>query len=282
MASETIPTETALASVSKLVQHAIKSLHSDNKEEALHFLKVIDSILNRMDPYLDSVSHQGPAGLKPLIHETLHHDWAKAYSEKKVSFKVGPHWSAGAYEGGFVAMVVKALKAKRVLEVGMFTGTTTLCVADALPSDGKIITLEIDQYFKDLAIPFFEKAGVNNRVQVQIGSAIESMEKMIENKEEPFDVIFIDADKTGYKKYYDTIIQGGLLCKGGVMLVDNVLYKGFTFTPELQQSKDLPDMGIDEANGKAMVEFNEYVSKDSRSQVVVLPIRDGISWIMAN
>lgn len=281
MASETIPTETALASVSKLVQHAIKSVHSDNKEAALQFLEVINSILNRLDPYLDSVSHQGPAGLNPLIHETLHHDWEKAYSEKKVSFKVGPHWSAGAYEGGFVAMVVKALQAKRVLEVGMFTGTTTLCVADVLPSNGKIVALEIDQYFKDLVTPYFEKAGVDKRIDVRIGSAIQSMEKMVQDKEDAFDVIFIDADKPGYKNYYDTIMQGGLLRNGGVMLVDNVLYKGYTFTPELQESKNLPDMGIDGANGKAMVEFNEYVSNDSRSQVVVLPIRDGISWIMA-
>lgn len=114
---DTITTETALASVSKLVRQSIQALESDNKEATLYMLQVVSSILENMDPYLDDVSTQGPSGLAPLIQETLHHDWEKAYAEKKVSFPVGPHWSAGAYEGGFVAMVVKALKAKRVLEV---------------------------------------------------------------------------------------------------------------------------------------------------------------------
>jgi caffeoyl-CoA O-methyltransferase len=89
----------------------------------------------------------------------------------------------------------------------------------------QIITLELDQHFKDLATPYFEKAGVNSKIDVRVGSAIDLIEDMVKSKEEPFDVIFIDADKTGYKKYYDTIMDAGLLCKGGVMLVDNVLYK---------------------------------------------------------
>jgi hypothetical protein len=114
---DSITTETALASVSKLVRHSIQALQSDDKEATLYMLKVISSILENLDPYLDDVSTQGPSSLAPLIQETIHHDWKKAYADKKVSFPVGSHWSAGAYEGGFVAMVVKALKAKRVLEV---------------------------------------------------------------------------------------------------------------------------------------------------------------------
>jgi hypothetical protein len=117
MEKETIATETALASVGKLIKQSITSLQSDDKEATLYMLQVVSSILDKLDPYLDSISTQGPKGLHPLIHETLHHDWDKAYKEKKVSFPVGPHWSAGAYEGGFVAMVSKSLKAKRVLEV---------------------------------------------------------------------------------------------------------------------------------------------------------------------
>ena len=118
MGKETILPETPLTTVSKLVRHAITSLkEGDDKERTLTQLEVVASILERMDPYLDSVSTEGPASLEPLIQETINHDWKKAYSEKKISFPVGPHWSAGAYEGGFIAMVVKALKAKRVLEV---------------------------------------------------------------------------------------------------------------------------------------------------------------------
>lgn len=89
----------------------------------------------------------------------------------------------------------------------------------------QIITLEVDQYFKDLAVPYFEKGKVNEKIDVRIGHASERLANMVEKKEEPFDLIFIDADKSGYKKYYDTIMESGLLKKGGVLLVDNVLYK---------------------------------------------------------
>lgn len=117
MGKETILPETPLTTTSKLVRHAIDAIKSDDKETALHHLEVVASVLEKLDPYLDSSSTQGPDSLDALILETLHHDWKKAYADQKVSFPVNPSWSAGAYEGGFVAMVTKALKAKRVLEV---------------------------------------------------------------------------------------------------------------------------------------------------------------------
>lgn len=89
----------------------------------------------------------------------------------------------------------------------------------------EIVALELDQYYKDLATPYFEKAGVGNKVDVRIGSASDALHAMKDNKEESFDLIFIDADKVGYMGYYEAILQNGLLRKGGVMLVDNVLYK---------------------------------------------------------
>ncbi|UZJ52486.1 hypothetical protein CBS101457_001806 [Exobasidium rhododendri] len=283
MGKETILPETPLLSITKLVQHAIQSLKSDDKETTLSLLEVALSVLTKFDPYLDQYSAEGPSSLEPLIQETIHHDWKKAYAEKKVSYEVGPHWSAGAYEGGFVAMVAQTLKAKRVLEVGMFTGTTTLCIANVLPSDGKVVSLELDQYFKDLATPYFEKAGLNERIDVRVGSAKDALEKMKESQEAPFDLIFIDADKAGYLAYYEAIMESGLLRKGGVMLIDNVLYKGYPFTPELQKDSKakLPDLEIDASNGEALIKFNSHVSKDPRVQVIILPIRDGVSWIMA-
>jgi hypothetical protein len=117
MVKETILPETPLLSVAKLVRHAIKSLESDDKKTTLSLLEVVLSVLTKFDPYLDEHSTEGPSSLDPLIKETIEHDWSKAYSEKKISYQVGPHWSAGAYEGGFIAMVAQSLQAKRVLEV---------------------------------------------------------------------------------------------------------------------------------------------------------------------
>ncbi|KAK0522191.1 hypothetical protein OC842_006535 [Tilletia horrida] len=171
----------------------------------------------------------------------------------------------------------------------MFTGTTTLCVADALPQDGKLVTLEIDSYFKDLATPYFEKAGVASRIDVRIGSALESIKKMAQDKEEPFDLIFIDADKTGYHDYYETILGSGLLRQGGVLLVDNTLYKdptsstqGVPFTPALEQAsaETVKQLQLNLSNGIALKKFNQHVAQDSRVEASVLPIRDGVTWIM--
>ena len=114
---EVIPPATPQLTAVKLVQHAISCLEADDRQTSLATLKVLLSILSRLDGYLDAMSTEGPASLAPLIHETLHHDWAKVYAEKKTSYPVTPQWSAGAYEGGFVAMVARAIGAKRVLEV---------------------------------------------------------------------------------------------------------------------------------------------------------------------
>lgn len=154
----------------------------------------------------------------------------------------------------------------------MFTGTTALCVADALPADGKLISLELDQYFKDLAQPYFEKAGVASRVDVQVGKALDFLQAY---RGEPFDLIFIDADKTGYQSYYNAILDRGLLRKNGVLLIDNVLYKGFPITDDL--FKEDADM---RKNGEALVQLNKMIRQDKRVDVCVLPIRDGVSFIM--
>ncbi|KAK0526491.1 hypothetical protein OC834_004783 [Tilletia horrida] len=286
--------ETPLVTALQLVQTALASLQQNssspsspatadaNTQAAISKLELATTLLGGLDPYLDSVSSKGPAALQALIDETDRHDWKAAYESKKVSFQVHPGWSAGGYEGSFIAMVARSIKAKRVLEVGMFTGTTTLCVADALPQDGKLVTLEIDSYFKDLATPYFEKAGVASRIDVRIGSALESIKKMAQDKEEPFDLIFIDADKTGYHDYYETILGSGLLRQGGVLLVDNTLYKGVPFTPALEQAsaETVKQLQLNLSNGIALKKFNQHVAQDSRVEASVLPIRDGVTWIM--
>ncbi|CEH15677.1 caffeoyl-o-methyltransferase [Ceraceosorus bombacis] len=140
----------------------------------------------------------------------------------------------------------------------------------------------MDAYFKKLSQPFFARAGVRERVDVRIGAALDQIKGMVRDNEQPFDLIFIDADKTGYHDYYETIIGSGLLAKGGVLLVDNTLYKGLPFTPDLDKASPelLGRLQINQEYGTALRKFNQHVAQDQRVEASILPIRDGVTWIV--
>lgn len=229
-----IPAETPLLSASSLLSEALTTLRGNGNappsKETLQQLQLSLDILTKLDPYLDAVSTPPPASLQPLIDATVAEDWDAVYAAGKTSFPLGAQFSAGAYEGVLVAQIARALKAKRVLEVGMFTGTTTLCIADHIKETqgSKVVALELDAYLKDFVSPHLKNAGLLEHVEIMTGAASASMDEFIKRvqsgAEEPFDLIFVDADKGGYKGYFDQCLDGGLLRKGGVMLVDNTLY----------------------------------------------------------
>lgn len=233
MSSKAIPAETPLLSASNLLSTALSTLKSSPdappSAEALKSLDLSLKILTSLDPYMEEHSNAPPPGFQELSDATVNEDWDGLYEQGKISIKLGPQFSAGPYEGMFVAQVAKSIKAKRVLEIGMFTGTTTLCVAHALPRNGgQIVALEVVDYLETFVTPHFEKAGVKDRIDVMTGradDALDQLQKEIQSgKAEPFDLIFIDADKGGYKTYWKKILEGGLLRKGGTMLIDNTLY----------------------------------------------------------
>lgn len=235
-APKSIPAETAILSSSRLISQALSALESDSKssqppsKDALAQLSLSLKILTNLDPYLDANSTPPPKGFQDLADATVDEDWAARHKEGKTAFPLGPHFSAGPYEGMFVAQVARSVRAKRVLEIGMFTGTTTLCVATHLPADGKIVALEIDAYLKDFVMPHMEKAGVGNKVDIRTGPAKDTL-KQLADQGESFDLIFIDADKSGYVGYFNTILDTKLLAPGGTMLVDNTLYSACGAAP---------------------------------------------------
>lgn len=224
-----IPAETPLLSASKLVSSALSKLQQGQTTDpsALKQLQLALSILTSLDPYLDTHSSPASPALSSLLKATLEEDWTARHKEGKTTFPMAAGWSAGAYEGNFVAHVARSIGAKRVLEVGMFTGTTTLAVAERLPSageGGKIVALELDAWLGDFVKPHFERAGCADKFELVTGPAKQSLDELTKRGEEPFDLVFIDADKTGYEGYFKQIMDGGLLRKGGVFLVDNTLY----------------------------------------------------------
>ena len=167
---------------------------------------------------------------------------------------------SGQVEGLLLQTLVASIGAKRVLEVGTFTGFSALMMAAALPDDGEIVTLEISAEHAAFARSFFERSPDGHKVRLIEGPALDSLQTL----EGPFDLVFIDADKAGYVDYYEAALS--MLSERGVIAVDNVLWSGYVLDPK-------------EDDGRAIAAFNDHVARDERVSHVLLTIRDGIMLI---
>ena len=169
----------------------------------------------------------------------------------------------GPDQGAFMGLMAKAIGAKRCLEIGVFTGYSALSVALALPADGKIVALDISKDFTDRARPIWKEAGVEGKIDLRIGPALDSLDKMIAAKEGAFDFAFIDADKPNYDGYYERVLK--LLRPGGLIAIDNVLWSGAVADPA----------NTDEST-KALRALNIKIHGDSRVDMALATIGDGV------
>ena len=170
-----------------------------------------------------------------------------------------PQMVVGALEGAFLKMMAQLVGAKRVLEIGTFTGYSALCFAEALPDDGTVITCDIDPETTEFAKQYWTQSPVGQKIEVHLGPALETLAQL----KGPFDVIFIDADKINYVNYYQRGLE--LLAPNGVMLIDNVLWNGDVIIhPPLDDST------------AAIQELNRVVAADDRVSSVLVTIRDGV------
>ncbi|HRI39264.1 MAG TPA: class I SAM-dependent methyltransferase [Nitrospira sp.] len=170
-----------------------------------------------------------------------------------------PQMLVGPLEGAFLKMMTTLVGAKRVLEIGMFTGYSALCFAEAMPDDGVVITCEVSEKSAAVARRYFAQTSVGGKISIQMGPALETMGIL----SDPFDLIFIDADKINYLNYYRRALD--LLSPNGVILIDNVLWSG-------EVLKQPPP---DESTA-AIQELNRAVSSDPRVTAVLVTIRDGV------
>jgi len=169
-----------------------------------------------------------------------------------------PQMQVGHIEGAFLRMLVRLLGARRVLELGTFTGYSALVMAEGLPEDGKLITCDIDQEVTEIAKRYWSRSPHQNKIEFMPGPALDTL-KTIKG---PFDMVFIDADKSNYINYWELCLPKTR--RGGLLVVDNVLWGGSVLDP------------ADETD-RTIAEFNKYVYNDKRVEVVMLPIRDGIT-----
>jgi len=163
----------------------------------------------------------------------------------------------------FLELIIKVTNFKNILEVGTFTGLSTLSMALSLTKDGTIIALDKDQKTNQAAVNFFKKAGQENKIKTIVKPALETL-KELKDDNKIFDLVFIDADKENYEKYYDYGLQ--LIKKNGLIIVDNVLWHG-----------EVADPKKNDKFTNIIREFNKYVKNDKRTQQVILPLGDGFT-----
>ena len=161
----------------------------------------------------------------------------------------------------FLHLIIKTSNIKNVLEIGTFTGLSALSIALALPDDGKLIALDKDKETNKIAVSFFKKANLNNKIQTIVKPALDSLDELKNSK---FDMVFIDADKMNYKEYYERSLK--LLDKGGLIIVDNVLWHG-----EVADEDNLDKYTIN------IRDFNTYVANDKRVEQIIVPLGDGMT-----
>jgi caffeoyl-CoA O-methyltransferase len=172
-----------------------------------------------------------------------------------------PQMMVGQVEGAFLAALVGMTGARLVLEIGTFTGWSSIAMASALPPGGKVISCDRNPETTAIARRYAEEAGVADRIQYLLGRALD----LVAELGGPFDLVFIDADKPGYVDYYEAVLPK--LAEGGVILADNTLYSGRVLSPD------------GDPNVEAMARFNDHVRADDRVECVLLTIRDGITLI---
>ena len=168
-------------------------------------------------------------------------------------------------QGQFLEIIVKLLKVTKCLEIGRFTGLSTLCMAKGLPYDGKIISIDNSDEFLPLAKTYWKKAGVQNKIESIIGQGVDVMQSYID-RQFFFELIFIDADKNNYISYYELSLQ--LLQTNGLIIIDNMLWSG-----------DVADSFNKEKQTESIRSLNNKILKDHRVEFSLLPLADGLSFI---
>ena len=192
---------------------------------------------------------------------------ALAWVEKQTHIRTNhARMLSGAVQGQIMRMLVQTSGASRILELGTFTGYSAICLASAMPEDGQLDTLEINDELEDLILEGFDRAGLADKISLHIGDCKETLRRFREEGRE-YDLVYMDANKREYPEYYELIFD--MVRPGGLILADNVLWDGKVCEDPMPQDKQT--LGI--------ARFNDMVKEDRRVESVILPLRDGLNLI---
>ncbi len=202
--------------------------------------------------YLQTVGYRRDSIIDKLVKET------KALGNL-AQMQIAPE------QGQLLEIIVAVSKAKKCLEIGRFTGLSTLCMARGLPNDGKIISIDNSDEFSSLANKFWKQADIQHKIESVIGQGVEVMQSYVD-RQFSFDLIFIDADKNNYSHYYELSLE--LLPSNGIIIIDNMLWGG-----------DVVDLSIKDTQTVTIRSLNAKIQKDERVHFSLLPVSDGLSFI---
>jgi caffeoyl-CoA O-methyltransferase len=172
-----------------------------------------------------------------------------------------PQMMVGRIEGQFLAALVALSGARRILEIGTFTGYSAISMASALPAEGRLITCDVDPETTEIARRYMDESGHGDKIEIRLGPALETLETL----DGRFDIVFIDADKPNYRNYFEAVLP--ILADDGLLIADNVLWSGRVVEPDGDEST------------VAIKEFNDHVAADNRVVSVMLTVRDGMTLV---
>jgi predicted O-methyltransferase YrrM len=209
------------------------------------------SLTDSLHEYLLRVSLREPDVLRDLRAETAR--------LAQRSMQIAPE------QGQFMALLARLVGARRCIEVGVFTGYSSLAVALALPDDGRIVACDVSEEWTSIARRYWQRAGVADRIDLRLAPALETLDSLLAGGEAGrYDLAFIDADKTRYGDYYERVLQ--LLRPGGLVVIDNTLWSG-----------RVADPAVTDADTVALRELNERLLRDERVDLSLVPIGDGLT-----
>lgn len=206
-----------------------------------------------LPPEIEAYAHDHTRP-RPALFDALR-DYTHEHAES-------PQMQVGRIEGALLKMLASLLGARRVLEIGTYTGYSALCLAEALPDGGKVVTCDRSEEFTAIARRFWDQSPHGPKIELRLGDGLETVRSLASG--EPFDMAFLDADKVRYPDYYEAIVP--ILNVGGLLVVDNVLWSGAVLTPESDAAKGIAAL-------------NERILGDDRVENVLLPVRDGINLV---
>ena len=214
----------------------------------------MDFVDKNIEKYVEALSDKE----SPLLKEINEYTFKNVHQ---------PNMLSGHLQGRILSFISKVKNPKYILEIGTYTGYSALCLAEGLKDDGKLITIDRDKSLYEKVNDFFSSSDYADKIEQKIGEAL----KVIPEIDLTFDLVFIDADKKNYKNYFDNVIDK--LSLGGVIIVDNVLWKG-----------KVTDLSKNQKDKIAvyMNDFNDYIKKNKKISKLILPVRDGLTLILKN
>lgn len=250
---ETIRQQAVAANVPPDLQTAIAAAHA---------------LAAGLDPYLEQCTTPESTALAALAQSTASADWSQHFAAGQTVRQLEQEMLSGHLEGQLLKHLVGMVQAKRILEIGLFTGYSALAMAEALPPDGCLIACEVDAYVADLARASFARSSHGSKITICVAPALDTLHQLAD-AHESFDWVFIDADKQEYVAYFHLLLDRELLAPNGVICVDNTLLQGQPYLPPAQRTP----------NGAAIAQFNQVVANDPRVEQVLIPVRDGLTLI---